>query len=241
MAKVIDSEQEPTKKEREGGGPQPKKSPFLKEADSWMKTVQCPLCGSPMTLLKGRAGRYGTNITYQCHTEVKTRSYCLTVMTVTVGGNRFMRPGDFDVSDIGWEDVAEEAIEVEDGDTIKGVPRIGADFLPQEAPPTIWVRNVRRKAIWDSFWSLALSNSGVVDVDDLVPMVLEVRKTDINGDNHERLLESIDEIPDWITKRTGYLITRKENILQVIGQGGGSTSLYPYSQKEYREKFGLEG
>lgn len=241
MAKVIDPEQEPTRREKEGGGPQPKNSPFLKEADDWMKAVQCPLCGSPMALLKGRRGRYGANITYQCHTETKPRSYCLTVMTVTVGGNRFMRPGDFDVSDIGWEDVAEEAIEVEDGDIIKGVPRIGSDFLPHEAPPTIWVRNVRRKVIWDSFWDLALDNQGVVCVDKLVPLVLWVRKKDADGDNYDRLMETIYDIPNWMTKRTGYLIIRKENTLQVIGQGGGSESLYPYSQEDYRQAFGLEG
>lgn len=241
MGKVIDPDQEPTRKERGGYGPQPRTSPFLKEAEGWMKAVQCPVCGSPMTLLKGRKGRYGTNITYQCHTETKPRSYCLAIMAVTVGGNRFMRPGDFDVSDIGWEDAAEESIEVEEGDTIKGVPRIGESFLPEEIPPTIWVRNVRSKVVWDSFWSLALSNEGAVDVDDLIPMALEVRKKDTQGDNYDRLLEVINDIPEWITKRTGFLISRKENILQVIGQGGGSMSLYPYSDHGYRKKFGLEG
>lgn len=240
MTKTVDFKNDPTLREKRGEGKQPADSPFLKEADSWMKSVLCPVCGSPMTLLKGRRGRFGSNITYQCHTEAKRGSYCLTVTTVTVGFSRLMRPGDFDPSDIGWEEVAEKSVEIKEGDKIVGVPRRGEDFVPEHFPPSPWVQNTRRNAIWRSFWELALENKGEVFIPDLVAGVKYIRGKEKYDSEKEKIQEIIHDIPGWITKMTNYEILLKEDRLKILGHGGGSKKQYPYSDPEYREEHGMD-
>lgn len=240
MTKTVDFNNHPTRLEKQGEGKQPSTSPFLREADRWMKDVSCPVCGSPMTLLKGRRGRFGSNITYQCHTEVGRGKYCLTVTTVTVGFSRLMRPGDFDPSIIGWEEVAEEAVEIAEGDKILGVPRRGEDFAPEHLPPSPWVQNTLRNAVWRCFWEIALEQGGEVLEPDLSERVKYLRGKEKSDQEKDKLQKVIGDIPTWITKMSNYEILRSGNLFKVIGQGGGSISQYPYSDPEYRKKHRME-
>lgn len=217
MAREIDLESTPTRMERLGHGPQPKTSPFLKESDEWVKSVLCPVCDAPMILLKGRRGKHGVYLTYQCQAEERLGRYCLAVMTLTVGGSYLMRPGDFDVSDVGWEDVAEEAVRVDEGDKVKGALKsIESVSMPEEPPEPPWKRNVLRRVVWIEFWDMAIDSGPKVDVSSLVENLTKENGTIPGGD--KRLNKVLEDLPDWMTELSGFKVMRRDGHLMIVGR-----------------------
>lgn len=236
----IDLNEIPTRKERLGYGKQSKSSDYSKEVESWGEYVLCPVCGSQMTLLKGRKGRYGESLVYQCHTEVKRGQYCLAVMTLTVGSRYYMRPGDFEACDVGWEGVASETVEVREGDVIKQAAFTKDFELPETPPPAPWSREVQGKVVWDNFWEIALKNNGVVSTLQLIDIVKEKKPEDRAGKGLSRLESTIKNFPTFVTKSTGYLVRTVGSEFHILGKVEGDTDMYPYSDPEYRKLHQLE-
>lgn len=236
----VDLEKLPTRKERLGYGPQPGVSPFLKEADFWAQYVLCPVCNSQMTLLKGRKGRYGDSLTYQCHNETRPGRYCLVVMSLTVGTKHLMRPGDFEACDVSWEDIANETVEIREGDVVKQASHSDGTPLPKSAPPPPWKRQVVGRVVWDVFWEMALENEGVVEVDSLRTESLKRRPDDTTEKARNRLNQFIYDLPTFMTKSTGFLVRQTGGELRVVSKVQGDPSMSPYSDINYRKQNGME-
>lgn len=238
--KEIDLDRIHTRKERLGYGPSEKVSRFMKEARSWAKNVLCPVCNTQMIMLKGRRGRYGDIVTYQCWANTEPGKTCLAVVTVSLGSNYLMRPGDFEASDIDWESIAQETVPVEEGDVIKQSMDAVEDItLPSETPPSPWNRKVMSRSIWECFWRLAFEKEGQILRSELEGEIYKERPGDKEGKAAFRLRRELDNLPNWMTNRTGFLVKQRGEVYMILGKVTGRLDLFPYSNKEYRQRNGL--
>lgn len=238
--KKVDLKKLPTRLERFGYSDVPQVARYYRTANRWAKSVMCPVCGSPMTMLRGRKGRYGENITYQCHAQTSPGKYCLCVITLTVGNNYWMRPGDFETCDFDWQDIANQTVQIRDGDHVEDTSVEGPFRLPEKAPPCPWVREVLNKAIWDVFWEDILTD-GKVYADTLIRKVQEKRPQNTTGKPLFKLNQEVSTLTQWMTDRTGLVVRERNNVFTVIGKTKGKSDLAPWNDQEYRREFGLEG
>lgn len=235
--KEIDLEKLPTRKERLGYESVERVSRYYKSAKKWAREVMCPVCGGHMEMLKGRKGRYGENLTFQCKAQTAPGEYCLCVIVLTVGNNMLMRPGDFESCDFDWKAVAGETIAVNDGDNILQ-SRVEEGFkMPSEAPPNPWSRQVQARVIWEVFWRIALETGGRVPIERLMSEVQEVRPKDKSGRPLFKLRREMSTLTRWMSDRTGFVVKARGEEFYVVGKANGSYDMYPFSEEKYREKF----
>lgn len=237
----VDLEKMPTRLERLGyqSSNIPKAARYFDKAESWAKTVMCPVCGTNMVMLKGRKTAYGDNITYQCQAQTAPGKYCLVVMSLTVGNNYFMRPGDFETCDMGWERIASQTFQLNDDDELLQ-SSVQEEFeRPKATPTNPWDRNVQSKVIWEEFWK-AIMEKGMITDRELMEAVQDARPGDRKGKPLFKLRREIETLPRWMSKRTGYVVKQRGPVLTVVGKAPGDYNSFPFSEESYRKQHGME-
>ena len=235
----INLDELPTRRELMGYKLNPTHADVRRRVPDWAKHVICPVCGYTTVPLKTRPTKWGECITYQCHREVTPRVYCLAVVQVTVGSPFWLRAGDFISSDYDWKEVAEETTLVLPGDRVVQ-SQVTQDFeLPERKPPNPWERRgVQSHVVWDVLWE-SLVSDGCIEIAELVERVQKRRPKDKSYPGLRKLMSSVDYIPSWVTKRSGFVIKEIDRTFYVKGKTQGDVTKAPYSSELYRKEFRL--
>lgn len=186
-----------------------------------------------MTPLRAKKDRqWGESIVFQCHNMGAKNKICLLVQTVTTSVPFFMRTGDFSDSQFDWKSVAPQTIPEDKANELHiGTEKV-AFVLPQEAPPSPWIRETATKIVWDSFWTAILKN-GEIAVDALRLALFDKKG---KSPKTEKLIE---QVPEWITGHSGYSVVKQGSSFKVVGKTMGNNKLFPYSDPKYRKAHGL--
>lgn len=238
---VVDLEDTPTRREAMGYSyiPTPQEVRRQKSVPKWARQVQCPKCGSIMTVIKAKRDiKFGENIMYQCHTVGQDYNMCLVVVQITTDTFYWVRPGDFTATDWDWRSISEECTPVLPGVEVKGHDPEPEFVKPVEIPPAPWIKRVVRLVIWEKFWE-SIMTEGEVGFGELVEAVQEERPQDKEGKFLNTLRELVEDLPEWMQLHTGYVVKSFGGVFTVVGKDRGSMEFYPFSDEAYREKHGF--
>jgi hypothetical protein len=222
-------------------GKTPETEDSLKDkASATRHDVQCTTCGGLLTLIKvsKRKGDYETT-TYQCH-NVKHGKMCLEVHTVTDSVPFYMRPGDFDSGDAGWQAAAPETVPAADleglatTEVFKPKPVFSGVPAKPEYPGT---RATVNKIIWEFFWT-SIMTKGKVDRDKMEKFVRQTATV-----SKPKIEAALSTVMTWIPERTGYEIKLVGGFYEVARKnarlGGKGLIGEPFSTPEYKKVHGF--
>jgi predicted RNA-binding Zn-ribbon protein involved in translation (DUF1610 family) len=209
-----------------------------------LRNLPCPKCGALMVIVKANSDRMYTTYTAQCHTTVsklvprekgslKVESICGLVIQLTDSVRNLLRPGDFMSHDIGWKDVAETTILLQDAAKI--LPKTEKFEGIKIKPEYPGQKKTINKCLFDEFWFLYCAHNGEVEKSELDRIIKRQR-----GDN-PKTAEALRTFASMYISRTGYSIQLRNGIYTVVGRTIGAKGLLgqPYSDESYRKVHGF--
>jgi len=194
-----------------------------------------------MTPIKIFKSYYGYSVTFQCHHIDGNDVPCLIIAQINEALNSkvWMRPGDI-LDFESWEKALDQVIAINLGDRVKNdIGATSSDTVEIiECPPNPWgdKPNNILCTIWDVFWNKIVEN-GYCTLKELENGCLE--KGSLGPKFHEYTVGR-DAIVDWMPNRTGFVIRKVGDSWKVAGRTEGHPDRLPWSDPDYREKFGFD-
>jgi hypothetical protein len=209
-----------------------------KEASPHRREISCPKCSSTMTMIKvsNRKDDYETT-TYQCHGAKAGGKLCLLVMSLTDSVPFYMRPGDFDKGDAGWQAGHTQTVPQKDAEALvkaKVVAPKAAFAGVAHRPIYPGNKSTLNKVIWDLFWDDIMKDGKCKKLS------LEARTVVAKGQN-SKTDAALKSVTQWITERTGYAIKLQDDHYVISGKtvGGKGAAGQPFSDESYRKLHGF--
>jgi len=210
--------------------------------------VNCPRHGDfLMTPIKIFRSAYGVSVTFQCHHIDKYDHACLIIVQVNepISGSRpWLRSGDL-LAHEQWDKALEKVQQVNFGDRIIAttnedldMSNVSSDLTFTEVPPNPWTKQGSVSyIIWDVFWK-NIQEQGFCTYKAIEDAMME-RKGEIPKQTYQDTLGSVP-LTNWMMLRTGFVIKKFGESWKVVARGEGAPTSKPWSDPEYRKKFGFE-